>query len=76
MREKKPYIVFTFYTTAGAIAMEKLCRERNLPGRLAPTPRSVTADCGIAWIAPPESRAQLENAEGHPDFAGIYEREL
>ena len=56
--------------------MEKLCRERNLPGRLAPTPRSVTADCGIAWLAPPDSRSLLENAEGHPDFAGIYEREL
>ena len=76
MREKKPYIVFTFYTTAGAIAMEKLCLARDLPGRLIPTPRSVTADCGIAWIAPPESRQLLENAEGMPEFAGIYEREL
>ena len=76
MREKKPYVVFTFHTTAGAMAMEKLCRERGLPGRLAPTPRSVTADCGIAWIAPPESRQPLESAEGKPEFAGIYEREL
>ena len=76
MREKKPYVVFTFHTTAGAMAMEKLCRERGLPGRLAPTPRSVTADCGIAWIAPPESRQLLESAEGKPEFAGIYEREL
>ena len=76
MREKKPYVVFTFHTTAGAMAMEKLCRERGVPGRLAPTPRSVTADCGIAWIAPPESRQLLESAEGKPEFAGIYEREL
>ena len=76
MREKKPYVVFTFHTTAGAMAMEKLCRGRGLPGRLAPTPRSVTADCGIAWIAPPESRQLLESAEGKPEFAGIYEREL
>lgn len=76
MKEKKPCVVFTFHTTAGAIAMEKLCRERDLPGRLAPTPRSVTADCGISWIAPKPSRPLLENAAGHPEFAGIYEREL
>ena len=76
MREKKPCVVFTFHTTAGAMAMEKRCRERSLPGRLAPTPRSVTSDCGIAWIAPRECRPLLENAAGAPDFAGIYEREL
>jgi len=76
MREKKPSVVFTFYTTAGAMAMEKLCRERNLPGRLAPTPRSITSDCGIAWIAPLPDRAELESLPGAPEFSGVYEREL
>ena len=76
MREKKPTVVFTFYTTAGAMAMEKLCKARGLPGRLGPTPRSVTSDCGIAWMAPPSDREILENAPGAPEFAGIYEREL
>ena len=76
MREKKPTVVFTFYTTAAAMAMEKLCKTRGLPGRLGPTPRSVTSDCGIAWLAPLGDRAVLESAPGAPEFAGIYEREL
>lgn len=76
MREKKPCIVFTFYTTAAAMAMEKVCREQDLPGRLAPAPRSVTADCGMAWIAPPEAREALVNAPGMPEYSGIYERLL
>ena len=76
MREKKPTVVFTFYTTAAAMAMEKLCREQGLPGRLGPTPRSVTSDCGIAWLAPLADRETLERAAGAPEFAGIYEREL
>ena len=54
VREKKEYVIFTFHTTAAAMATEKLCQERNIPGRLIPAPRSITADCGIAWAAPPE----------------------
>ena len=76
MREKRPTVIFTFYTTAAAMAMEKLCRARALPGRLGPTPRSVTSDCGIAWMAPLADRAVLENIPGAPEFAGIYERDL
>ena len=76
MREKKPMVVFTFYTTAAAIAMEKLCKNRGLPGRLGPTPRSVTSDCGIAWLASLPDREILENAPGAPEFAGVFEREL
>ena len=76
MREKKPSVVFTFYTTADAMRMEKVCQLKKLPGRLIPAPRSVTSDCGIAWSAPIESRAAFEAAEGLPEFAGIYEREI
>lgn len=46
MREKKLWLVITFHTTAAAIAMEKLCRAKGLPGRLIPVPRELTADCG------------------------------
>ena len=76
MREKKSCVVFAFDTTAAAMAMEKLCHERGLPGRLIPAPRSITADCGIAWCAPVEDRAALENAPGLPEIAGVYERML
>ena len=76
MREKRPHVIFTFHTTAAGMAMEKLCKKQGLPGRLIPVPRSVTADCGIAWAAPLADRARLEQAEGLPELAGIFEREL
>ena len=76
MREKKECVVFTFHTTAAAMAMEKVCQQQELPGRLIPAPRSITADCGIAWCAPLAERSRLETAPGLPEFAGVYERLL
>ena len=57
MREKKLYLIITFHTTAAAIAMERLCRDKGLPGRLIPVPRELTADCGMAWCAPLDAEA-------------------
>lgn len=59
MREKKLRLIITFHTTAAAIAMEKLCNEQGLPGRLIPVPRELTADCGMAWRAEPADRSIL-----------------
>ena len=73
MREKKLSAIFTFYTTAAAMLTEKICREQKLPGKLIPAPRAVTADCGMAWKAPAEARKSIEQAEGMPEFEGIYE---
>ena len=60
MRPKTQKLVITFHTTAAAMAMEKLCHEQGLPGRLIPVPRSITAGCGMCWSAPPSARADLE----------------
>lgn len=49
MRAKEPCYVFTFYTTADAIAFENYCHEHGLPGRLIPIPRELSAGCGMAW---------------------------
>ena len=75
MREKKLYLVITFHTTAAAMAMERLCRERALPGRLIPVPREITADCGMAWRAGTEDRAALEAmvAQEKLEAAGFHE---
>ena len=73
MREKSLQVVITFHTTSAAMAMERLCRARGLPGRLAPAPRDVTSDCGIAWCAPASARPELESLPGAPEFAGVYE---
>lgn len=54
MRKKELKIVVTFHTTADAMAMEKACKEDNVPGRLIPVPRSISAGCGLSWCALPE----------------------
>jgi len=68
MREKKLWLVITFHTTAAAIAMEKLCRAKGLPGRLIPV-------CGMSWRAEVQDRAALAaltEAEGL-EADGFYE---
>lgn len=62
MRKKELKLVVAFDTTADAMAMEKLCKEQGLTGRLIPVPREITAGCGLAWCAPLETRADLERA--------------
>ena len=74
MREKTDKCVVTFRTTTGSMAMEALCRERSVPGRLIPVPRSITAGCGICWAAPREARDTVEELvmKEHLDVDGIY----
>lgn len=51
MLEKTEKLIITFYTTADALAMEQLCKEKQMKGRLIPVPGSISADCGLAWCA-------------------------
>lgn len=53
-------VVFTFRTTADAMQMEKLCKDRAMPGRLIPVPGAIQAGCGMCWAAPVQARAALE----------------
>ena len=46
MLQKKLCLVVTFDATAAAMAAEKYCLERGVPG-----PREITAGCGLAWKA-------------------------
>lgn len=75
MRQKTQRTVVTFHTTAEAMATERACKDAGLPGRLIPAPRAVTADCGIAWSAPPETREETETALACAGIepAGIYD---
>ena len=59
MREKTKRFLVTFRTTQEAMAAECFLKEHALPGRLIPVPRQITAGCGLAWSAPPESRELL-----------------
>lgn len=62
MLKKKPALIITFATTTQAMAMESFCARENLPGRLIPVPREITAGCGLSWKAQPEARDMLLEA--------------
>ena len=59
MRKKELKLVVTFHTTADAMAMEKACKEHNIPGRIIPVPRAISAGCGLAWCAELDEREQI-----------------
>lgn len=72
---QKLRLLVTFHTTSGAIAMEKRCKAQGIPGRLIPVPRSITADCGMAWRAELDQRQTLEQITADLDVDGFYEIE-
>lgn len=61
-REKKMALILSFNKTTDAMAVEKYCMEHNLPGRIIPVPREITAGCGLAWKALPEEEELLIHA--------------
>ena len=75
MKEKQACVVVTFYTTAEAMATKKLCQQQNIPGRLFSAPRSLSADCGIAWRSSAELRERIHDAltGAGIEFAGLHE---
>ena len=73
MREKQLRLILTFSTTTAAMSMEQACRTA---GGLIPVPREITAGCGMAWSAPPETRELLSRIaqEAGISFSGVYEQ--
>ena len=74
MIEKKDRIIITFFTTAAAMNMEDVCKNLKADGRIIPVPGFITADCGLAWCADPESEAELTEIRQKNDivYQGIY----
>lgn len=74
MRLKEEKCVVTFRTAAAAMEMERICKAEEIPGRLIPVPRAITAGCGMCWAAPPSAQEQLEELvmEKHLMIDGIY----
>lgn len=73
MRKKELKLVVTFHTTADAMAMEKACKENNVPGRIIPVPRAISAGCGLSWCADLEDREQIAEMMQN---AGIEEEDM
>lgn len=59
MIKKENKLIITFHTTTDAMAMEKACKDVGADGRIIPVPRSISAGCGLAWCAKPESEQEL-----------------
>ena len=78
MIPKQERVVVTFYTTAEAMATEKLCAAHGLPGRLISAPRALSADCGIAWCSPAALKERLEALleQTGIEIEGVYTLEL
>ncbi len=78
MREKQPYVVVTFYTTAEAMATKKICQEKGIEGKLFSAPRALSADCGIAWRSDASLAPTLRQAltAAQIEVAGYHEIEL
>lgn len=78
MKHKQPTLVITFSTTTAAMEAEKFCMEHQLPGRLIPVPREITAGCGLAWKAPPEEQDRFarELEAGNIHWAAMHIVEL
>lgn len=74
MIQKKAKVVITFHTTTDAMAMESLCKDRALSGRMIPVPGAITADCGLAWCAEPQMEEALLGAikTAGISFQGVY----
>ena len=73
MRKKELKLVVTFHTTADAMAMEKACKEYQVPGRIIPVPRAISAGCGLSWCAALDDREQIVSMMSR---AGIEEEAM
>ena len=74
MLQKKLCLVVTFDATAAAMAAEKYCLERGVPGRLIPVPREITAGCGLAWRAEVDKEEAVTAAlkEAGIAYSGVH----
>jgi hypothetical protein len=61
VKKNERKLIVTFYTSADAMALEKKCKEYDIPGRLIPVPRTVSSGCGISWCANPNEKETLIN---------------
>lgn len=60
------------------MAMEKLCKEQGMDGRLIPVPTCITAGCGLSWRANLQAKEELIRVMEmhHIYYDQIYELEV
>lgn len=72
MRKKEYHLIIAFHSTHDAMAFEEICLAEGAEGRLIPLPKEISAGCGLAWCAKPDSE---ETLLGLLDRAGIIPQE-
>ncbi len=73
MRQSRDFLVITFSETSDAMAAEKLFQEHQIPGRIIPIPRQLSAGCGLSWRTEPDEREIVRQTL---DLAGIRWHEM
>lgn len=78
MLKKEEKILVSFDSTTSAIAMEKVCKQNNIDGRIIPLPKMISAGCGIAWISPISIKDKICDVlkQNSIIFNEIYEIEI
>ncbi len=62
MRQSKEFLVITFSETTDAMAAEKLLTRLEIPGRIIPIPRQLSAGCGLSWKTDLEWKERAQEA--------------
>lgn len=75
------YCYFTFPTTFYAIRAEELLKNRDIPFKMVPVPRSISSSCGTALRCLPEDTEEINeifesNALELEEIHRIEEKEL
>jgi len=55
----RDWLFIAFSSTTAALQMEKAANAHNLPGKLVPIPRQLSATCGLAFRSEPAQKAAL-----------------
>lgn len=75
MREKVLKLIITFPTSADCFALEKICKNNNIPCRIIPVPRVISSGCGLAWCGVISDKKKILRLieRDKIDIEGIYE---
>ena len=70
-------LLVTFHTTFNVLKLEASAGKRGIPGRIGPVPRKYSANCGLCWLGPVETRSSVEALieEQDVEIDRIYEIE-
>ena len=61
MLKKELKLIVTFYTTSDAMATEKICKEKEIDGKLISAPRELSSDCGISFATDIKNKDKIKS---------------